>query len=573
MKSIILWGTGRYARKLFFILNEIKKLFPQEDAHLRLKAVVDKNPAKQGKEYEGCSIRLPEQLDWSHCAEDVFVAVKESRDIEQYLLENGILPEQIYLPERYVAYLCEWCEVFYRRWIEEHQKFSADQIVFLRGMHFLRQSQNAEAIDFVSHPLTKTDAATVAGIFDSIAGFRQKENFYHDLSKQPKIRRSLKTIGVYYRRFFNGGIERVISQQIPMLRLLGYRVVLLIDVRDREKEYEIPADVPCVTLGDRNEDVIRWYQRLELAIEQQDIDVIYCHQYLSSVSMLPWFVHVLGRRFYAQIHCIFTIMLNESFFLTRLLYQNSDCVAVLSRVDQLFWQIEGVRSRYLPNPIECAVHIAPRREEGYLLWCARVEQEQKQVFDVIPIMEHVKKRLPEAVLHIVGTTDSPEILARLKMMIHENNLEKNIVLEGYTADPVPYYQKAQICLMTSRFEGFLMVLVEAMAQGTPVVMYDLPYLEIVRQCQGIERVPMNDTERMAECIVYLLQHPEEREKREKLERESLQRFIQKNDYREKLKEFLSYSEDELEQEQEVYRQNVDSEVLVETLVDAYVKPL
>ena len=225
----------------------------------------------------------------------------------------------------------------------------------------------------------------------------------------------------------------------------------------------------------------------------------------------------------------------------------------------------------MPNPINYSPYVSVKRENGYLLWCARVEQEQKQVFDVIPIMKHVKKRLPEAVLHIVGTADSPEILERLKEKIHEENLEENIIFEGYAANPEQYYQKAQICLMTSRFEGFPMVLVEAMAQGVPVVMYDLPYLEIVRQCQGIERVPMNDTEHFAERVVYLLQHPEQLEKREVLERDSLQKFMENNDYQEKLLEFLSCLDDE--QEQKICLQSEDLKILVETLVDAAVKPL
>ena len=116
-----------------------------------------------------------------------------------------------------------------------------------------------------------------------------------------------------------------------------------------------------------------------------------------------------------------------------------------------------------------------------------------------------------------------------------------------------------------------MVLVEAMAQGVPVVMYDLPYLEIVRQCQGIERVPMNDTEHFAERVVYLLQHPEQLEKREVLERDSLQKFMENNDYQEKLLEFLSCLDDE--QEQKICLQSKDLKILVETLVDAAVKPL
>lgn len=571
--NILLWGTGRYADKLFKLVHYFKKFFLYDEKIFPLKYIVDSAVQKKGTVYNGYIIFSPEQIDWEKFSGVVFLAVKKYHDIVQFLKQHGISEKRIYISRDYQQYFFQYGEKIYRRGLHNGLFFTSEQRAFLQGMSFLYDTAKNNKTYFFADC---QHVGLVAGLFDYFSNNQQKINFYknkmnikrlavHQYGKKNHI------VGIYYRRLFNGGAERVISRQLSVLCSLGIRVVLFLDIRNLKAEYPIPRDVSIVTLGDRYQNKIGWYYNFGKAIEQYDIDIVYCHDYLIEMSMLPWLVHVFGKKLYTQLHCIFTTKLTDSFGLFQMLYRQSDRIAVLSRVDQLFWRIEGVNSRYLPNPINYSPYISVKRENGYLLWCARVEQEQKQVFDVIPIMKHVKKRLPEAVLHIVGTPDSPEILERLKEKIHEENLEENIIFEGYAANPEQYYQKAQICLMTSRFEGFPMVLVEAMAQGVPVVMYDLPYLEIVRQCQGIERVPMNDTEHMADRVVYLLQHPEQLEKREVLERDSLQKFMENNDYQEKLLEFLSCPDDE--QEQEVCLQSEDLKILVETLVDAAVKPL
>jgi glycosyltransferase involved in cell wall biosynthesis len=52
------------------------------------------------------------------------------------------------------------------------------------------------------------------------------------------------------------------------------------------------------------------------------------------------------------------------------------------------------------------------------------------------------------------------------------NQEENVRFLGSVANPFPYYKKALFSVLTSKYEGMPMVLIESLSCGTPVVAYD-----------------------------------------------------------------------------------------------------
>ena len=61
-----------------------------------------------------------------------------------------------------------------------------------------------------------------------------------------------------------------------------------------------------------------------------------------------------------------------------------------------------------------------------------------------------------------------------RKMIADYKLEGRITLHPFTNNIQEYYSKAQVYVLSSRWEGFGLVLVEAMAHGLPIVSSDLP---------------------------------------------------------------------------------------------------
>lgn len=77
----------------------------------------------------------------------------------------------------------------------------------------------------------------------------------------------------------------------------------------------------------------------------------------------------------------------------------------------------------------------------------------------------------EWTLHIVG--EGPEE-ALYREMISRYHLEQRVMLHPFTRQIQDYYSQAQVYVLSSRWEGFGLVLVEAMAHGLPVVSSNLP---------------------------------------------------------------------------------------------------
>lgn len=74
-------------------------------------------------------------------------------------------------------------------------------------------------------------------------------------------------------------------------------------------------------------------------------------------------------------------------------------------------------------------------------------------------------------LDIVGEGVEEELY---KSLIKKYSLEDRVTIHPFTNNIQAYYSKAQVYVLSSRWEGFGLVLVEAMAHGLPVVSSDLP---------------------------------------------------------------------------------------------------
>lgn len=74
-------------------------------------------------------------------------------------------------------------------------------------------------------------------------------------------------------------------------------------------------------------------------------------------------------------------------------------------------------------------------------------------------------------LDIVGEGPEGELY---KKLVKEYQFENRVIIHPFTDRIQDYYSNAQVYVLSSRWEGFGLVLVEAMAHGLPVVSSDLP---------------------------------------------------------------------------------------------------
>jgi glycosyltransferase involved in cell wall biosynthesis len=96
---------------------------------------------------------------------------------------------------------------------------------------------------------------------------------------------------------------------------------------------------------------------------------------------------------------------------------------------------------------------------------------------------------------------------RLESLIAELGITDDVYLPGFVDDPYAYMKQAAMLVLSSAWEGFGNVLVEAMAVGTPVVSTrcDSGPAEILGDGQYGPLVPVGDVNAMAAAMAQTLQ--------------------------------------------------------------------
>lgn len=95
---------------------------------------------------------------------------------------------------------------------------------------------------------------------------------------------------------------------------------------------------------------------------------------------------------------------------------------------------------------------------------------QKNFQCLIRIAAAIKEKAPDLQWHIYGEgSDRPE----LERMIEENALNGVVTLKGQCSDLYDRYNDYSALVMTSRYEGFPMTLIEASACGIPMLSFDV----------------------------------------------------------------------------------------------------
>lgn len=130
--------------------------------------------------------------------------------------------------------------------------------------------------------------------------------------------------------------------------------------------------------------------------------------------------------------------------------------------------------------------------------------EQKGFDRLIPAWRQVIDRHPDWVLKIYG---DGRLRNQLQHQIEKLGLSEHCILEKPVSDIITKYQESSIFVLSSRFEGVSLVMMEAMACGLPVVAYAChcgPRDVISEEVDGL-LVPEGDIDGLAEAMSRLIE--------------------------------------------------------------------
>ena len=144
---------------------------------------------------------------------------------------------------------------------------------------------------------------------------------------------------------------------------------------------------------------------------------------------------------------------------------------------------------------------------------------------LIPAWEKVHQRHPDWMLHVYG---SGELYNDVVRWMQEHHLDNTMILHEPTDHIMEKYLESSICVLSSRYEGFSLVILEGMSCGVPFVSFDCPYgpRNIIKD--GVDGILVEylNSDALADSICKLIEDPALRKKMGIAAKKNVGRFSQ-----------------------------------------------
>ncbi|WP_378173656.1 glycosyltransferase family 4 protein [Aquimarina sp. SS2-1] len=184
-----------------------------------------------------------------------------------------------------------------------------------------------------------------------------------------------------------------------------------------------------------------------------------------------------------------------------------DHFVVLTRGNLNEWSFKNLK--VIPNPLSFYPEAKSTLENKKVLAVGK-HSFQKGYDRLLKSWKQVVQKHSDWTLDIYGTIDERE---GLDILANKLKISNTVNFYPPIKNISEKYQEASIYTMSSRFEGFGMVLTEAMAYGVPCVSYDCPYgpSDIITDGKNGVLVENGDIDAFAEGIISLIENQKQRE--------------------------------------------------------------
>lgn len=297
-----------------------------------------------------------------------------------------------------------------------------------------------------------------------------------------------------------GGAERVIITLLRHLDRSRFRLSLaVVDTRKAVYLNDLPNDVEFIDFGCNR---VRYaLPKIILLIWKLRPDVVFStlgHLNLALAMVRPLLPS--GVRYVARETTVVSFGLQAYRFpgiwaaLYRRFYKNHDLVVCQSRAMQSdlveSFGIPESQTVVINNPIDLA-RIREKSAEtiaypvdgaDFIKLIAAGRMSRVKGFELL--IEAIA-RLKDSRIHLTILGEGP-LEAELKKLAEKKGLASQIFFAGFQSNPYAWFAKADAFVLSSRYEGFPNVVLEALACGTPVIATPAPggTREILEQIDG-----------------------------------------------------------------------------------------
>lgn len=347
----------------------------------------------------------------------------------------------------------------------------------------------------------------------------------------------MKIVYVIYSISKLTGIERMfVSQMNYLAERYGYDMTLLTyDQGIAPDAYSLSAKVTHIDYSIKTFHVYKypvilrplimckWHrqlrQNIKKTISEIKPDIVVCSSYekneMQIVLSLEDVKHVVqvhssyyqsgGQLRSRHIESSLILWYKKNFVFRRVvkLVRRFDSIITLTNGDAEMWHSEKVK--VIPNPL--VVTASPNQVEKARKVVAVGSLLMVKGFDMLlDAWEKIYEKHPDWQLEITGEgVEAPFLLRQMQKM-------RNVKILPKTSDIASRYLSGEIFVMTSRFEGFGLVLLEAMSFGLAPISFDCDFgpREIITDGWDGILVPLGDTVQLSDRLHFLMTNDDER---------------------------------------------------------------
>ncbi len=277
-----------------------------------------------------------------------------------------------------------------------------------------------------------------------------------------------------------GGAEKSSAMLSIMLSELGYEVYIVTVLNYIDYEYK----GTLLNLGElkpKKDTAFDRMNRLKFFknfIDAHHIDVIID----ARVRIRPYLEIIVKNFIYKKpvLYVIHNYKTKKAFTpyacLNKFLYKNETMITVSKAAEEKFrtlFQLNTITTVYNAFDFE-AIETASKQSIDfiigpYIIFYGRLDDEHKNLrllFDAYKL-----SGLPEKNIKLLVLGNGPDEV-KLKDYALRMKLENSIVFKGFEKNPYPYVKQSLFLVLSSRYEGFPMVIPEALSLNVPVVSVD-----------------------------------------------------------------------------------------------------
>lgn len=286
-----------------------------------------------------------------------------------------------------------------------------------------------------------------------------------------------RKIAIISNSLSRGGAERFAAVLGRMLENLGHELhhVVIEDAVDYAHAgtlYNLGAVCKDGTLPGRK---IRKGLLLRRYLKTRQIDTVIDNR-SRNIFIREWFTKWIysGK---SRIYMVHSYNLKEYFpqsaWLSRMLYADAKKLICVSKAIadsvQKHYQLDNAVTIY--NPVDAVKPVAGTVEiaSPYLLFFGRLEEKVKNFELMLEAFSASHLFSANHKLVIMGNGPDAD---HVKKTIKKWNLDSHVILLPFEQNPLPYVAQARFTVLTSRYEGFPMSILESLAVGTPVLSVD-----------------------------------------------------------------------------------------------------